>query len=995
VKRTFLHFSGRTPGLVSGLVIICVCVIASIPTSHAQQSTSTDEISLRLLPVPTNVIGTSVRGASNDGKRLVFDSINDYNGNNVDSNTEIYVYDVDTHSTIQITNTANIPDPSDSTKTLASINNVTPAISGDGTKIVFVSNAALGNTVNDDYNYEVYVADLPRGATQATITRITDTGKNNDSEVIKQIFNNYAPGINDDGSIVTFLSTRRAFNAITGGPQAFTALKEGPNGNQSDPTKLTDPDGNGEVFIYSSATKTYTQVTASRDVDATSGFTVKGFNAAPIPSGDGRSVVFLSGFNYPGANANKNSDFNGELFIYKVGDPTNAFTQVTDTTGVAIVPTFVTDSNLNVIYTLNANAPVNMLNSATRPLNRDGSLLTFESAGNFTNNNADKTRELWLYNVNTKAFTQLTNQTLPNSDTTKLTQDQLRKIDFNFLPSINSTGTGVSFFSTANLTPATTSGVKADNADRSREVFRYDIPTQKIRQVTFSDVSGSALEQTLDGQAYIDNAGSTITFSFFATLLAPNAAAIENLFQAVVVPVASAGSVAPKLANAANFDTTQIARGSLVAAFGSQLANTTAGAASADLPYDLGGVTILVNGLAARLIFVSPGQVNFVLPQEIANGDAVDFSINNNGVRSAGTIKVVDSSPGVFTTTSDGQGRTAAQCGRVSPDGLNFLVTLPPCSVGTDTQPEVLTIYGTGWHNATGVTVMIGDQTLTPTFSGPQPNFLGLDQINVNLTAALSGLSDQDVSVVIPATTNVVSNKSKTSFLKIQSSLSVLNGASLDASVVARGSVAIAQGTNLSNTTVTVPGPNYPTELNGVKLTVAGTPAMISYLSPTQVNFIMPNNLSPADLVEVVIDNNGTISRGRVKTQNTSPGVFTTTGDGQGRALVKCGKVNADTSVTFTDPPCSVGTDANPNIIRVFGTGWRNADSVTLKINGVTLTNVFSGAQPSGLPGIDIIDAKLTSALAGQNDVDVIVSGVSAGQTFASKAGVKVSFTSN
>jgi uncharacterized protein (TIGR03437 family) len=995
VKRTFLLFSRL--GLASGIAIFCIT--ASITTSRAQQSTATDEISLRLLPVPTNVIGTSVRGASNDGRRLVFDSINDYTGNNVDSNTEIFVYDVDTHSIIQVTNTANIPDPTDSTKTLAKINNVTPAISGDGTKIVFVSNAALGGTVNDDYNYEVYEASLPRNSTQVTISRITDTGKNNDSEIIQEIFNNYSPGVNDDGSIITFLSTRRAFNAINGGPQAFTALKEGPNGDQSDPSKLTDPDGNGEIFLYNTGTRAYNQVTASRDIDAMSGFTVKGFNSAPIPSGDGKSMVFISGFNYPGANANKNSDFNGEIFIYKVGDPTNTFTQVTNTTGVAVVPTFVVNADLSITYTLNTGAPMNVLNSATHPLSDDGSLLTFESAGNFTNNNGDMTRELWLYNVKTKAFTQLTNQTLPNSDPTKLTQDQLKKIDFNFLPSINSTGTHISFFSTENLTPAATSGVLADNADGSREVFRYDIAAQKIRQVTFTNITNTNLEQTNDGQAYIDSTGAAITFSFLATSLAPNAAAIEDLFQAVIVPVTGAGSVAPKLANAANFDTTQVARGSLVAAFGSQLSNGTATTPTGDLPFDLGGVTILVNGVAARLIFVSPGQINFVVPQEVADGDTVNFSINNNGLRSAGTVKVVDSSPGVFTTTSDGQGVTAAQCGQVSSDGLNFLVSAPPCSVGSDAQPNVLTIYGTGWRNATGVQVMIADQTLTPTFSGPQPNFAGLDQINVNLPTALAGLADQAVTVVIPGTTNVVSNKSTTSFLPLEASISVFNGASFDPGVVARSSTAVAQGTNLSNTSASAPGPNYPTELNGVKVTAAGMPAMITYISPTQVNFIMPDAIKPADLVEVVINNNGVISRGRVKTQNTSPGVFTTTGDGQGRALVKCGKVNADTSITFTDPPCSVGTDANPNIIRIFGTGWRNADSVTLTINGVTLTNVFVGGQPAGggatMPGIDIIDATLTSALKGQTDVDVVVSTTSAGQTYTSKAGIKVSFTNN
>ncbi|MCI0661015.1 MAG: hypothetical protein L0220_08075, partial [Acidobacteria bacterium] len=162
MKRIFLLLS----------VLAIFCVAATIFTSRAQQ-TPTEEISLQLLPVPPNVIGTFVRGVSNDGKRIVFDSINDYNGRNVDSNKEIYVYDVDTRSIIMITDTQDIKDPEDSTKTLFRINNETPEISGDGTKITFVSNADFGDLKNEDRNYEIFVANLPRNATTVTISRIT------------------------------------------------------------------------------------------------------------------------------------------------------------------------------------------------------------------------------------------------------------------------------------------------------------------------------------------------------------------------------------------------------------------------------------------------------------------------------------------------------------------------------------------------------------------------------------------------------------------------------------------------------------------------------------------------------------------------------------------------------------------------------------------------------------------------------------------------------
>jgi len=936
--------------------------------SSTAQTTTTDEVSIALLPVPTNVIGTQVRGVSNDGKRIVFDSINDYNGRNVDSNREIWVYDVDTRSIIQITDTADIKDPADATKTIATITSETPAISGDGTKIVFVSNASLGGATNDDYNYEVYLADLPRNATTATIKRITDTGKDSDTEFVQGIFSNYSPTISDDGSVISFVSTRRTFKAITGGAQAFTASKEGPNNN-------IDPDGNGEIFLYRTGTNSYSQVTISRDVDATVNFVVKGFNSNPYLSGNGQRLVFLSGFNYAGANANKNTDFNGEIFSYKIGDPVNTFTQVTDTTGSPAVP---------------ANGVMNVLIAFTHPLSTDGSKLVFESAGDLAGKNSEKLREVFLADLSgaKPAFTQITDQTTVDAT----------KNDFNYFPSINPTGKFVTFTTVQNLTPATTSSIKADNADGSREVFRYDIANNKFRQITFTDLSSFVLDQRANtSSAFADDAGSALTFTYDQNLIGVNGAAIQDVFQAYVRPVTSVNATAPAAANAASFDATQVARGSIVALFGTQLANATISAPSANLPFQLGGVTVTVNGLTARLIFVSAQQINFVIPQIIANGDTVDVVVNNNGVQSNGKAKVVDAAPGVFTVSGDGKGKAAAQCGQVSADGLSFVVGTPPCSIGNESQFNILTLYGTGWRNTASLQVKIGDFTFTPSFAGAQPEFPGLDQINVTLSKDLAGKIDQDTTVSVVATTNIDSNKSTTSFGGSDPSLSVFDAASFLGGSVARGSIAYAQGTELSTDTDTPT--NYPLELKGVKLTVAGVAAQLTYVSPTQINFIVPNGTKAAQLVEVVVNNNGKITRGRVIVYDASPSLLTTTGDGLGRALVKCGKVNTDGSIILTDPPCSVGTTESPNIIRVFGTGWRNAEKVVLKIGDVELVNSYAGGQPGGsgalVPGIDIIDAKLDATLAGKTDVDVIVTTTVGTTILSSKAGIKVSFTSS
>lgn len=952
MKRTLQFF----------LLLAVTGVTTMLPGTWAQQ-TVTEEVTILPLPVPTNVIGTYVRGASNDGKRLVFESINDYNGKNIDSNTEIWVYEVETRSIIQITDTADLKDPADSTKIALKVNSYNPVISGDGTRIVFTSNAALGGTTNADGNYEIYAADLPRGATAATIKRITDTEKNNNDETVKEILTNYAPTVSDDGQTIAFVSTRNLFKPIVNGPATFAALKEGANN--------TDPDGNAEIFLYQEATRQYTQVTITRDVDATVNFVVRGFNSSPNLSGNGKVLAFLSAFNFPGAAANKNTDFNAEIFIYKIGDPANAMRQVTETNEKSAVP---------------INGAENLLAAATEPLSFDGSKLVFESSGNFVAKNADKTREVYLADLSTTptTFKQLTDQTTANFLTS----------DYNFYPSINSAGTYVVISSVLNLTPATTSGIKVDNADGSREIFRYDVAGAKFKQLTFAPLSDLVLDQRDNRSApFINDAGDLASFSFDSRSLLPTGPVIADVFQAVIRPVASKNSTEAKIANAASFDNTQVARGSLAAIFGTQLSNATVSAPSGNLPFELAGVTVTVGGIGARLIYLSPGQINFVMPPNVATGDGIDFTINNNGIQSAGKVRVVDFAPGVFTVSGDGKGPAAAQCGQVAPDGLSFPLTPPPCAVGNESQFHTLVIYLTGIRNASSaVQVKIGDVTLTPSYAGVQPDFLGLDQINVGLSKDLAAKSDLDITVTVTGATALESNKTKVSFLPFEEAVSIVNAASFEAANVARGSLAIAQGKALANAAATAPGPDLPFTLGGVTATVAGLPARLSSVSETAVTFVVPQEAKLADLVEVVINNNGTKSRGRVKVLDASAGIFTTTNDGNGRATAKCGKPNADGSVTYTDPPCAVGTEASPNLLRIFGTGWRNAEKVIVKIGDSDITPTFAGAQP-GLFGNDIIDLKLIPALAGKADVDIVITTTVGTFSKVTKSGVKISFS--
>jgi uncharacterized protein (TIGR03437 family) len=682
---------------------------------------------IAIIPVTelTSSNGATVHGVSYDGRRIVFESNNNYTGENADANFEIFVYDADTRRFIQLTKTENLKDPADATKITLNVSNRVPMISGNGAHIVFASNAQLTSAPNDDGNFEIYLASLPRGSETATFVRITDTtsqifepGKP-DLDVVKEIHTNYEPTVNSDGTVVAFISSRRLFRALENGTAAFNASLEGPNRDQ-----MTD--GNGEIFVYSVTGRQYRQVTISRDVDATENFVVKGFNSNPNLSGNGQVLAFFSGFNYPGSTGGSNLDFNSEIFIYRLQDPANTFRQLTATTGTAATP---------------PNAAVNTLPAFVRPLDFAGTWMVFESAGDFAGMNADKTREIFLANLSggQPAFRQVTNQA--TFDVTKN--------DFSFLPSINGAGTFITFGSTLNLVPTTPSAVTTDNADGSRDLFRYDIAastatTPVFKQLTFTSPATFLEDQRFNTSfAHPDNTGQRVSFNYISSLLAPNSSFASEIFQLVIIPVTSSNAQAVTTSNAASFDPAQVARDSIAAAFGTMLSNSVATASTASLPFELDGVRVIVSGVAARLFYVSPGQVNFVLPGIIANSDTASIKIINNGVRSSGTVKVVTAAPGIFAA---GMGQAAAACGEVL--DLQFVFSEQPCNASTDTQTRYLVIFGTGWRGAAATTtVMLGDDTLTPIFAGAQGAFAGLDQINVAIPASAMGKGTLNLKV--------------------------------------------------------------------------------------------------------------------------------------------------------------------------------------------------------------------------------------------------------
>ena len=115
--------------------------------------------------------------------------------------------------------------------------------------------------------------------------------------------------------------------------------------------------------------------------------------------------------------------------------------------------------------------------------------------------------------------------------------------------------------------------------------------------------------------------------------------------------------------NAASFDPSQpIAPGSFAAAFGQNLCTQTAAGnwiAPGQLPTTLGECSMTVNGAPAMMQYVSPGQINVIVPNGVGTGQAT-VNVNNGTQIITGTVMAGAAGPGMFAL--NGMGRAKARC---------------------------------------------------------------------------------------------------------------------------------------------------------------------------------------------------------------------------------------------------------------------------------------------------------------------------------------------
>ena len=210
------------------------------------------------------------------------------------------------------------------------------------------------------------------------------------------------------------------------------------------------------------------------------------------------------------------------------------------------------------------------------------------------------------------------------------------------------------------------------------------------------------------------------------------------------------------IVNTATQTPNYLAPNGLATIYGTELAFETSSVpayslTAGSLPTSMHGVSVVMGGLIAGLIYVSPTQINFVVPYELAQGTFTIFVGRNSLAGPLLKVQVYTAAPAFFTWRGnlgiavhlDGSLISPEKpakggeivvlfvtgLGRVSPDTGSSRIASLPVSLYPTAQLQV---------------VLGGIPVPAPNvlYAGLAPNYAGLYQVNVRLPAVLPASSD-------------------------------------------------------------------------------------------------------------------------------------------------------------------------------------------------------------------------------------------------------------
>ena len=246
--------------------------------------------------------------------------------------------------------------------------------------------------------------------------------------------------------------------------------------------------------------------------------------------------------------------------------------------------------------------------------------------------------------------------------------------------------------------------------------------------------------------------------------ISPSDPGAFEVFLGVQMPALSGSGVflnPQKIQNAAGFAPAgnPITPGEFVALVGTNLAKSNQ-TASPPYPATLNGVNVLINNKPAPIYFVSPGQINCLVPYA-TQGPTATIVVQNGGVNSNSVmVPVAATSPGIFALNSGGSGPGAilhadysvVSTSKPAAPGETVLIFLTGMGAVDNPVPDG-TAGGTNplsRTTATPIYVLVGGEQATILYSGLAPGFPGLYQLNVTLPPFLQGSGSLPVAIQTP-----------------------------------------------------------------------------------------------------------------------------------------------------------------------------------------------------------------------------------------------------
>jgi uncharacterized protein (TIGR03437 family) len=218
-----------------------------------------------------------------------------------------------------------------------------------------------------------------------------------------------------------------------------------------------------------------------------------------------------------------------------------------------------------------------------------------------------------------------------------------------------------------------------------------------------------------------------------------------------------------------------VSPGEIVSIFGTNVGTPPVTAQYEDTgtyPTSLGNTTVTFNGTLAPLLYVSTGQINAVVPFEVAGQKTVNVVVTHDSQASpAFSLPITDTSPAMFTVTQSGKGQGAiinAGLGALSPGAPNgpenpappgSAISLFATGGGVFSQSftpnqDGLISLGASGPLAAPVSLTIGGQPAKVIYAGAAPYAVpGVIQVNAVVPQGI-GSGEQPVVLTIGANNN-------------------------------------------------------------------------------------------------------------------------------------------------------------------------------------------------------------------------------------------------